>query len=45
MSEITRRNLLAMIGTAAGSTAMYHAMTSMGFAAPSDYSVLIVTGN
>ena len=38
MSEITRRNLLAMIGTAAGSTAMYHAMASMGFAAPSDYS-------
>ena len=38
MSEITRRNLLAMIGTVAGSTAMYHAMASMGFAAASDYS-------
>ncbi|WP_417589075.1 flavin monoamine oxidase family protein [Pararhodobacter oceanensis] len=38
MTEITRRNLLAMIGTAAGSTAMYHAMTAMGHAAPSDYT-------
>ena len=38
MTEITRRNLLGMIGTAAGSTAMYHAMTAMGYAAPSNYS-------
>ena len=37
MSEITRRNLLGMIGTVAGSTVMYHAMTSMGHAQPSNY--------
>ncbi|TDL75249.1 flavin monoamine oxidase family protein [Palleronia sediminis] len=34
----TRRQLLAMIGTSAGSAAMYQAMTSMGFAATSDYT-------
>ncbi|MCL3883579.1 flavin monoamine oxidase family protein [Marivita sp. GX14005] len=34
----TRRQLLSMIGHAAGTTAMYQAMTSMGFAATSDYS-------
>jgi monoamine oxidase len=33
----SRRDLLALIGTIAGSTAMYHAMTSLGFAADSDY--------
>lgn len=38
MTDITRRNLLSMIGTAAGSTAMYYAMTSMGYAMPSDYT-------
>ena len=38
MPEMTRRSLLRMIGTAAGSSAMYHAMTAMGHAAPSDYS-------
>jgi monoamine oxidase len=33
----SRRDLLALIGTLAGSTAMYHAMTSLGFAADSAY--------
>jgi monoamine oxidase len=32
-----RRDLLSLIGTIAGSTAMYHAMTSLGFAADSAY--------
>jgi len=34
---ISRRRLLAMIGTAAGSSAMYQAMTSLGLAAESTY--------
>ena len=34
----TRRDLLGMIGKTAGGTAMYHAMTAMGFAAESTYS-------
>jgi monoamine oxidase len=33
----SRRDLLALIGTMAGSVAMYHAMTSLGFAADSGY--------
>ena len=33
----TRRHLLSMIGKSAGATAMYQAMTSLGFAAESDY--------
>jgi monoamine oxidase len=33
----SRRDLLALIGTLAGSAAMYHAMTSLGFAADSAY--------
>jgi monoamine oxidase len=33
----SRRALLAMIGTIAGSAAMYHAMTRLGFAADSTY--------
>ena len=33
----SRRDLLSLIGTVAGSTAMYHAMTSLGFAADSAY--------
>jgi monoamine oxidase len=33
----SRRQLLAMIGTVAGSAAMYHAMTRLGFAADSAY--------
>ncbi|WP_299564319.1 flavin monoamine oxidase family protein [uncultured Sulfitobacter sp.] len=38
MTQITRRNLLNMIGTVAGGTAMYHAMAAMGHAAPSSYT-------
>ncbi len=34
---ISRRKLLSFIGYAAGGTAMYHAMSSLGFAAPSSY--------
>ncbi|MEQ8446534.1 MAG: flavin monoamine oxidase family protein [Pelagibacterium sp.] len=37
-TEMSRRQLLTMIGTAAGSAAMYNAMTSMGFAQESPYS-------
>ena len=33
----SRRDLFALIGTLAGSAAMYHAMTSLGFAADSTY--------
>ncbi len=33
----SRRDLLAMIGTVAGSAAMYHAMTGLGLAASSTY--------
>jgi monoamine oxidase len=36
-SPFSRRDLLALIGTLAGSTAMYHAMTSLGFASDSAY--------
>jgi monoamine oxidase len=35
---ISRRALLTMIGKAAGGTAMYHAMTALGFAAESSYA-------
>lgn len=38
MIEMSRRRLLGMIGTIAGSSAMYSAMTSMGFARDSSYS-------
>jgi monoamine oxidase len=34
---IRRRDLLSLIGTLAGSGAMYHAMTSLGFASESTY--------
>ncbi|MGA2396656.1 MAG: NAD(P)/FAD-dependent oxidoreductase [Steroidobacteraceae bacterium] len=34
---VTRRQLLAMIGTCAGSAAMYQAMSSLGFAAQSSF--------
>src|SRR5215467_8607260 len=37
-TNIRRRDLLALIGTAAGSAAMYRAMTSLGLAAESSYS-------
>ena len=33
----SRRDLFALIGALAGSAAMYHAMTSLGFAAESPY--------
>jgi monoamine oxidase len=36
-APISRRRLLAMIGTAAGSSAMYQAMTALGLAAESTY--------
>ena len=35
--NLRRRDLLALIGTVAGSSAMYHAMTSLGFAHESAY--------
>ena len=31
-TALSRRDLLSLIGTLAGSAAMYHAMTSLGFA-------------
>lgn len=34
---MNRRDLLAMIGVAAGGAAMYHAMTNLGFAQESGY--------
>ncbi|EOV2225616.1 TPA: hypothetical protein ACKP9T_000689 [Pseudomonas aeruginosa] len=34
---MSRRDLLALIGKTAGAAAMYQAMTSLGFAAESDY--------
>lgn len=37
LPTIRRRDLLALIGTVAGSAAMYHAMTSLGFASESRY--------
>jgi monoamine oxidase len=39
-----RRDLLALIGTLAGSTAMYHAMSSLGFASDSAYKGPIKLG-
>src|ERR1700743_109376 len=36
-SLIRRRDLLSLIGVMAGSAAMYHAMTSLGFASESRY--------
>ena len=38
MTGFTRRSLLGMIGTAAGGSAMYYAMASMGHAMPSNYT-------
>src|ERR1700761_5727683 len=34
---VTRRDLLALVGTVAGGAAMYQAMTSLGFASESRY--------
>jgi monoamine oxidase len=36
-SAVSRRDLLSLIGAVSGSAAMYHAMTSLGFAADSGY--------
>ena len=36
-ATVSRRNLLSLIGAVSGSAAMYHAMTSLGFAADSGY--------
>src|SRR6201996_6192907 len=36
-SGVRRRDLLSLIGAMAGSAAMYHAMTSLGFASESSY--------
>src|ERR1700720_5042667 len=35
--SVSRRDLLSLIGAVSGSAAMYHAMTSLGFAADSGY--------
>jgi len=37
LKRVTRRDLLSLIGTVAGSATMYQAMTSLGFAADSGY--------
>ena len=36
-TALSRRDLLSLIGTVAGSAAMYHAMSSLGFASDSAY--------
>jgi monoamine oxidase len=36
-ATVTRRDLLSLIGAVSGSAAMYHAMTSLGFASDSRY--------
>jgi formate dehydrogenase major subunit len=36
-TDLSRRDLLSLIGSVAGSAAMYHAMTSLGFASESTY--------
>src|ERR1700742_4262748 len=38
---VSRRDLLSLIGAVSGSAAMYHAMTSLGFASDSGYKGLI----
>ena len=43
-TALSRRDLLALIGTLAGSTAMYHAMSSLGFASDSAYKGPIELG-
>src|ERR1700684_3235893 len=37
LAGFSRRDLLSLIGAVSGSAAMYHAMTSLGFAADSGY--------
>src|ERR1700688_4966715 len=36
-ATVSRRDLLSLIGAVSGSAAMYHAMTSLGYAAESGY--------
>ena len=36
--SMSRRSLLQMVGLAAGTTAMYQAMTTLGYAQPSNYT-------
>ena len=37
LATFSRRDLLSLIGAVSGSAAMYHAMTSLGFASDSGY--------
>src|ERR1035441_6097419 len=37
LASFSRRDLLSLIGAVSGSAAMYHAMTSLGFASDSGY--------
>ena len=37
LATVSRRDLLSLIGAVSGSAAMYHAMTSLGFASDSGY--------
>src|SRR5580704_5273053 len=37
-TSLSRRDLLSLVGSVAGSAAMYHAMTSLGFASESTYN-------
>src|ERR1700748_2019038 len=37
LTPVSRRDLLSLIGAVSGSAAMYHAMTSLGFASDSGY--------
>jgi hypothetical protein len=43
-TAVSRRDLLSLIGTVAGSAAMYHAMSSLGFASDSSYKGPIALG-
>jgi len=43
-ATVTRRDLLFLIGAVSGSAAMYHAMTSLGFASDSGYKGPIALG-
>src|SRR5438270_1358650 len=43
-TDVSRRDLLSLVGSVAGSAAMYHAMTSLGFASDSNYKGPIKLG-
>jgi hypothetical protein len=43
-TAVSRRDLLSLIGTVAGSAAMYHVMSSLGFASGSGYKGPIALG-